>query len=59
MITGAAFDAMLSITMLAVAALVWGGIALWRRGEDMRRAALMLGAALVLFGNVLIWAWPQ
>lgn len=53
------FDAMLSITMFVVIALIWGGIALWRRGEDRRRAGLMLVAALVLFGNVLIWTWPR
>lgn len=59
MLSQSTFDAMLSVTMLVVAALVWGGISLWRRGEDRRRAVLMLVAALVLFGNVLIWAWPR
>lgn len=59
MLSKTTFDAMLSITMLVVAALVWGGVVLWRRGEDKRRAVLMLVAALVLFGNVLIWAWPR
>jgi hypothetical protein len=43
----------LSILMIAAAALIWGGVAQIRRGE--RRGWLMLVAALVLFGNVLIW----
>lgn len=52
------FDVLLSVAMLAVIALVWGGIALMRRGNDRKRAVLMLVAAAVLFGNVLIWTWP-
>ena len=44
----------LSILMLAAAALVWGGIVQVRRDE--KRGWLMLVAAAVLFGNVLIWA---
>jgi uncharacterized membrane protein YhiD involved in acid resistance len=59
MISKPAFDAMLSLTMLVVVALVTGGIILWRRGNDRKRATLMLVAALVLFGNVLIWSWPR
>lgn len=47
-------DLILSILMLAAAALVWGGVAQLRRSE--RRGWLMLVAALVLAGNVLIWA---
>jgi hypothetical protein len=58
MFEGAALNTFLSITMLCVIALVAGAIALFRRGNDQRRAVLMLVAALVLFGNVLIWAWP-
>lgn len=58
MFTGAALDLFLSITMVCVIALIAGAIALFRRGNDRKRAWLMLVAALVLFGNVLIWAWP-
>jgi hypothetical protein len=43
----------LSVLMLAAAALVWGGVAQVRRSE--RRGWLMLVAAAVLVGNVLIW----
>jgi hypothetical protein len=58
MFEGAALNTFLSITMLCVIALIAGSIILFRRGSDTRRAVLMLVAALVLFGNVLIWAWP-
>ena len=44
----------LSVLMLASAALVWGGILQLRRRE--KRGWLMLVAAAVLFGNVLIWS---
>lgn len=44
---------LLSILMLAAGALVWGGVVQVRRG--VRRGWLMLVAALVLVGNVLIW----
>ena len=27
-------------------------------GQDRQRGLLMLGVALVLVANVLIWAWP-
>jgi len=49
---------MLSIAMLAVFALVAGGTWLIVKGRDRKRGGLMLGAALVLLGNVLIWTWP-
>lgn len=45
---------MLSIAVLAVFALVWGGIRIFRSG-DRQKGVLMLVAALVLLGNVLIW----
>lgn len=44
---------LLSLLMLAAAALIWGGVVQIRRG--VRRGWLMLIAALVLIGNVLIW----
>lgn len=59
MLSKSAFDAMLSVSAIVVIALVWGGFALFRRGEDRRRATLMLVAAAVLLGNVLIWSWPS
>ncbi len=45
-----------SLAVLAAIALGLGGIARWRR-RDRRRATLMLLAAAVLLGNVVIWAW--
>ena len=48
----------LSIAMLAVFALVAGGAWLVVKGGDRKRGTLMLVAALVLLGNVLIWTWP-
>jgi len=53
--TGTTFSLFLSIAMIAVAALLWGGIKLVRGGNDRRRGWLMIVAALVLLGNVLIW----
>lgn len=47
-------DLILSILMLAAAALAWGGVVQLRRTE--KRGWLMLVAALVLVGNVLIWS---
>lgn len=43
-----------AIAMLGVFALTGGGLYLLRRGNDAKRGWLMLVAALVLFGNVLI-----
>ncbi len=44
---------MLAVAMLAVFALLVGGFRLVRR--DRQRGLLMIAAALVIFGNVLIW----
>lgn len=44
---------MLSIAVLAMFALIWGGIRTLR--IERTRGVLMLVAALVLFGNLLIW----
>lgn len=49
---------LLSIAVLAVFALVAGGIRLIMTKRDRRKGALMLVAALVLLGNVLIWTLP-
>jgi hypothetical protein len=56
MMSGATLDLFLSITMLAVFALVAGGIWLLRSRKDTKRGWLMLAAAVVLFGNVLLWS---
>ena len=46
-----------AIAMLAVGLLAWFGVRDIYRGADRRRGVLMLVAALVLLGNVLIWMW--
>ena len=43
----------LGIAMLAVFALFWGSVMLWRR--DRQRSLLMAACAIVILGNVLIW----
>jgi hypothetical protein len=48
---------LLSIAVIAVFLLLGGGVALLRKG-DRQKGVLMLVAALVLFGNVLIWTVP-
>jgi hypothetical protein len=48
----------LTMAMLAVAALAWGGVRLIRARQDRKRGVLMLVMAAVLLGNVLILAWP-
>jgi len=40
--------------MLAVFALLWGGVTILRSGQDRTRGVLMLVAACVLLGNVAI-----
>jgi hypothetical protein len=50
--------ALLSIAMLAVFALALGGGWTIARRHNKKQGVLMLVAALVLLGNVLIWAWP-
>jgi len=59
MLSQSTFDILLSVAMLVVIALAWGGIFLVRRGTDRKRAVLMLVAAAVLLGNILIWTWPS
>ena len=46
---------LLSIAVIAMFALVWGGARTWR-GGDRTKGVLMLVAALVLLGNLLIWS---
>lgn len=45
----------LSIAMLAIGALIWGGFQMaFKRGQKLK-GTLMVVCALVLLGNVLIW----
>ena len=44
----------LGLAMLAAFVLAWGAVKLLRTGGDRKRGVLMLVAALVLLGNVLI-----
>ena len=52
---GAIANAGPAVAMLAVFALVWGGIYLLAKRRDRQKALLMLACAAVLFTNVLIW----
>jgi len=45
----------LSILMLAAFLLVWGGIHMIVKRGDRKRGILMLVAAAVAVGNVLVW----
>jgi predicted MFS family arabinose efflux permease len=47
--------ALLAITMIAAFVLVIGGVQMIVRQRQPKKGALMLVAALVLVGNVLIW----
>jgi len=51
-------DTILSLAVIASAALVWGGIRLIRAKSETKNGWLMIIAALVVLGNVLIVAWP-
>jgi len=46
---------LLGIMMIAAFALTGGGLWMAARLGEKKKGALMLVAALVLFGNVLIW----
>lgn len=50
-------DAALSLTMLALIALVGGALFLFRRGER-KRPVLMLVLAAVMAVNLVIWTLP-
>jgi len=59
MIAGAGFAQFaLSVAMIAAFALAIAGGRMLAKGQDRQRGLLMLGVALVLVVNVLIWAWP-
>ncbi|MBA2936342.1 hypothetical protein HZF05_19855 [Sphingomonas sp. CGMCC 1.13654] len=60
MILGSGFATFaLSVAMIAAFVLGVFGIRLIATGQDRKRGALMLGVAVVLVINVLIWAWPM
>lgn len=46
---------LLSIAVIAMFVLIWGGARTWR-GGDRKKGVLMLVCALVLLGNLLIWS---
>ena len=48
----------LAIGMIAAVILAIGGVRMAMRKDDRQRGLLMIGAALVLFANVLIWTVP-
>lgn len=52
---GGLSSTMMAIAMIAAFLLIIGGIRLVMRREERGRGLLMLGAAAVLIGNVLIW----
>lgn len=47
-----------TIAMLAAFILGGAGVKLLLNGDDRKRGVLMLLAALVLVGNVLVWTVP-
>jgi hypothetical protein len=47
-----------TLGVIAVLALIWGGVFLIRKGTDRQKGWLMIVAALVLFANILILTWP-
>lgn len=51
----ASTSALLSILMIAAFLLGAGGMWLIARRRDLRKGVLMLIAALVMLGNVLVW----
>ena len=55
MTMGPIASAALAIAMIAAFLLMLGGIRLIRRGQFRQQGWLMIVAALVLVGNVLVW----
>ena len=51
-------SAALSLAVMAVFALTAGGLYLLLKSRNRKHGLLMLLAAAVLFGNVLIWTLP-
>jgi hypothetical protein len=60
MILGSGFATFaLSLAMIAAFVLGFFGIRLVATGANRKQGGLMIGVALVLVMNVLIWAWPM
>jgi hypothetical protein len=57
MLTGPAAT-LLSIMVIAAFALAGGGLWMLAKRRDTKKGVLMLVAALVLLGNVVIWTAP-
>jgi uncharacterized membrane protein YozB (DUF420 family) len=53
--SGGPADTLLAVVMAVAFVLIFGGIRLIRRGER-RNGSLMLACAVVMIGNVAIWA---
>jgi hypothetical protein len=53
---GTLVSALLSIMLIAAAALVWGGWRMIAKRGQRQKGVLMIICALVLLGNVLIWS---
>ncbi|WP_210357994.1 MULTISPECIES: hypothetical protein [Sphingomonas] len=53
---GAIAHAAPAIAMIACFACLIGGGALWAKGQDRKKALLLLIMAAVLLGNVMIWS---
>jgi hypothetical protein len=49
---------LLSIMVIAAFALAGGGLYMLTKGRDTKKGVLMLVAALVVLGNVVIWTAP-
>ncbi|MDB5736868.1 MAG: hypothetical protein JWO65_536 [Sphingomonas bacterium] len=48
----------LSVAMLAAFALAIGGGFMIVKQRERQKGLLMIGVAIVLVANVMIWAWP-
>lgn len=53
---GVLASAMLSVLVLAAFVLAWGGWQMFAKRGDKRKGVLMWVCAVVLLGNVAIWA---
>jgi len=52
---GTIASAGMALAMVAAVLLALGGVRLVKRGENRQQGWLMIVAALVLVGNVLVW----
>lgn len=49
---------LLSLAVLAVFALLFGGVRLILRKTERTKGVLMLIAAFVILANLWLWSWP-